>query len=174
MSDVCSSDLCHDANMTEARFDGTCINGDDIARCAGIVDLRRARLQGQPPALSRRLPVPSPHDIESDITQHEAWIRSQGRKGRQLRWANYDLSDRDFSGRILAAACITGCLLDRADFTGAVITAATFRDCRFDDAVFQDADMRGTQYDTCDMSRCSFTESTQGSMPELQMSTAFH
>src|SRR3546814_14214307 len=84
----------HDANMTEARFDGTCINGDDISRCAGIVDLRRARLQGQPPAQSRRLPVPSPHDIESDITQHEA--RSEERRvGKECvstcrsRWSPY-------------------------------------------------------------------------------------
>src|SRR3546814_12290069 len=50
----------HDANMTEARIDGTCINGDDISRCAGIVDIKRARLPVQPPAQNRRTPVPSP------------------------------------------------------------------------------------------------------------------
>jgi uncharacterized protein YjbI with pentapeptide repeats len=102
---------------------------------------------------------PPPLKLMRSILDHQRWLNTNGRFGRQLNadellFENLDLSGVDFSRAYLSDARFSGGSLNSAKFAKAFLAHATFIRCKMDDTDFSGADLRDATFLTDHQKAC--------------------
>jgi len=164
-SDLRGADLSG-ANFTEARMAGVKLLGIAVkntvftgADLTGLMPEDFHQVQSwardakfDPP------PVNDRKNFEAVLVEHEKWLESDGREGRQAIFERADLSGIDLGGRLLRLVVFRRCSLVGARFGKAELYAVDFSGSNLRQALFRGATVSGGRFEEADLSAVDMTE----------------
>lgn len=171
-SDLRGADLSG-ANFTDAKMSGVKLLGISLkktvftrADLTGLMpeDLHQVK-DWAPDAKFDPPPVNDRRNFDAVLAEHEKWLDSDGRDGKQAVFERADLSGIDLSERLLRLIVFRRCSLIGALFAGAQIFAVDFSGSDLRQALFRRAMVSGGRFDDADLSTADLTECRVAPLP---------
>jgi uncharacterized protein YjbI with pentapeptide repeats len=171
-SDLRGADLSG-ANFTDAKMSGvkllgvalkqTLFSGADLT---GLMpeDFNQVK-DWAPDAKFDPPPVNDRRNFGAVLAQHEKWLESDGREGKQAVFERADLSGMDLSERLLRLVVFRRCSLAGALFAGTQLFAVDFSGSDLRQALFRGAVVNGGRFDDADLSTADFRECRIAPLP---------
>lgn len=108
------------------------------------------------------------HDIEELLQDHERWLNTSGREGKQLVLSGYDLRGiKSLSVRRLSMMIAQGAILYAVDLSGAEMLAANLTKADLRDANLAGTDLRGARLTHAKLARADMHGANMTALPTI-------
>ncbi len=142
------------ANLVGAKLTGTNLVGVNLSGASFSINLETQAALGHHPEFQNY--IKKRESVTAALSAHETWVRSDGRAGSKVSFADQNLKGFDFRFRTLAAIQFLRSNISACLFTETVLAASSFQSAKVGYSNFVGVDARGASFEDAEFRFCTF------------------